>query len=214
MIAEQSITLAVEDGTVLEAQLQVPAGAPGGVAVCHPHPLYGGDMDHPVVLEIVPACAAEGLATLRFNFRGVGASTGSHGGGQAEQHDLAAALDHLADRLAGAAMVAAAGYSFGAMVAAAVAASRPDLAGLVLVAPPLAAPGRRLDTLAHFTAPLLVVAGTRDDICPRDKLTTLGMELPRASIHLIPGADHSFWGALDSLHEAVRTWARGLRARD
>src|SRR5207253_10394570 len=65
-------TVAVARDIVLEGRLAVPAGARAGVVICHPHPLYGGDMDNPVVVRVQEVCAELGLATLRFNFRGVG----------------------------------------------------------------------------------------------------------------------------------------------
>src|SRR3990172_254396 len=94
-----------------------PPGASAGVVICHPHPLYGGDMDNPVVVRVQEACAAEGLATLRFNFRGVGGSSGTHGEGGGEQDDARAALEAL-EQKAGTAALAIAGYSFGAWIAA------------------------------------------------------------------------------------------------
>ena len=76
MIPEQPLTLRTPGRPDLEAALAMPPGATGGVVVCHPHPQYGGDMDNPVVVTAARAAARAGLATLRFNFRGVGASAG------------------------------------------------------------------------------------------------------------------------------------------
>ena len=211
MIAEGPVTLAPQPGVTLEGRLSVPAGATVGVAICHPHPLYGGDMDSPVVLAAVAACAAAGLATLRFNFRGVGASTGAHDSGRGEQGDLEAALDHLAGQM-GPGAVAAAGYSFGSMVTAAVAARRPSLCGVALIAPPLAAATKGLDALGALEAPLLIVVGAHDTYCPRDVLDAALKTLPRAEVHVLDGADHFFGGALRPLGQAVEGWARGLRA--
>ena len=95
MISEASATVTVVGGTRLEALVAVPGGATTGIVVCHPHPLYGGDMENPVVVRAVEVASDLGLATLRFNFRGVGRSTGEHGGGRAEQDDVLAALDDL-----------------------------------------------------------------------------------------------------------------------
>src|SRR5262249_42695842 len=74
MIPEQSVSLAVGPDLSLEALLALPDSPTAGVVICHPHPLYGGDMDNPVVVRVQEVCSALGLATLRFNFRGVGAS--------------------------------------------------------------------------------------------------------------------------------------------
>ena len=109
MIAERPDTIAVSPDLALEAALALPAGASAGVVVCHPHPLYGGDMDSPVVLAIAQACAEAGLATLRFNFRGVGGSGGAWDEGRSEQDDVRAALAHLQARLPATARPALAG---------------------------------------------------------------------------------------------------------
>lgn len=162
------MVLSSPDGVSLEARAAKLPGARGGVVVCHPHPLYGGDMDNPVVIRVVEVCAELGLATLRFNFRGVGRSTGTHGNGLGERDDLETALRHLGGALPTVAMVALVGYSFGAMVAAHVATGHPALAGLSLIAPPLGFEGVSLPpALAAFSGPLAVVAGTRRRILPQ-----------------------------------------------
>jgi alpha/beta superfamily hydrolase len=212
MIPERSLTLSVATGVTLDARLAVPPGATAGVALCHPHPLYGGDMENPVVVRAAEVCREAGLATLRFDFRGVGASTGAHDDGRGEQDDLRAALDHLAEALPHGAAVAAAGYSFGAAVAAQVVANRP-LAGLALIAPPLAMrPLADLDDLARFEGPFLVVAGTADEYCPLDALEDFGQAVPRATVRTVDGANHFFFGKLFPLGELVGAWARALAA--
>src|SRR2546423_3674080 len=177
MIAERPTTVPAGAET-LEARLAVPAGARLGVVVSHPHPLYGGDMDSPVVARIVESCAGRGLATLRFNFRGVGASTGRHDEGRGEQDDVRASLARLQDALGGD-RVALAGYSFGAAVAAAVATTAP-VAGLALVAPPLR--GTDVDLPAGVNGPVLVVVGAEDQYCPAAALETLRVSLPAATV--------------------------------
>jgi alpha/beta superfamily hydrolase len=208
MIAEQSTTVAAGAET-LEACLAVPSGARLGVVVSHPHPLYGGDMDSPVVVRMVEACTSRGLATLRFNFRGVGASTGRHDDGRGEQDDVRASLAHLAGALGAGARVALAGYSFGAAIAAAVAATAP-VAGLALVAPPMRVAEVQLPT--GVTGPLLIVAGAEDQYCPAAALETLRAELPAATVIVIEGADHFFFGSLTALGDAVGAWADALLA--
>jgi uncharacterized protein len=212
MIPERSVRLAAGPAT-LDGRLAVPAGMKGGVALCHSHPLYGGDMENPVVVRAAEVSQEAGLATLRFDFRGVGASTGTFDDGRGEQDDLAAALDHLGRTVPAGAPVAAGGYSFGAAVAARVAMRRP-LAGLALIAPALAMPTLAdLGNLAAFEGPMLVVAGTRDQYCPLDALERLARAVPRATVRTVDGADHFFFGKLYPLGEIVREWADALAKR-
>lgn len=208
MISERLLTLVPEPGVTLAARVAVPAAPAGGLVVCHPHPLYGGDMDNPVVMRLVEAAGALDFATLRFNFRGVGGSTGVHGGGVAEQADLRAALSHL--RAAVPAPLVAAGYSFGAVVAAHVAADAAT-AGLVLVAPPLGIAEYPVPA-APDAVPVLVVAGDRDEYCPPEALDRLRAEWPRAEVTVLPDADHFFFGRLFPLGEVVAGWLGRLRA--
>ena len=206
MIPEQPATLAVAPDVTLESRLAVPAGASAGVVICHPHPLYGGDMDNPVVVRVQQVCADLGLATLRFNFRGVGRSSGTHGAGLAEQDDARAALDALAQALSGGPL-AIVGYSFGAWVAALVGWSDARVTAIALIAPPLTlydfgrVEGKRVPTLA--------VAGTADPYCPAGDFERFAARFAWVTPALIEGADHFFFGKLYPLGEAVSGWARG-----
>jgi len=210
MINERKVTIAVGPDVTLDGRLSVPAGATGGIALCHPHPLYGGDMENPVVVRAAEVCGEAGFATLRFNFRGVGASTGAHDEGRGEQDDLGAALDHLEDVLPAGAPLAAVGYSFGAAIVARVAMRR-LLAGVALVAPALAVASLAdLDGLASVDGRILLVAGTADTYCPLEALQRLGQAVPRAIVQTIDGADHFFFGKLYPLGESIGGWARAL----
>jgi len=164
-------------------------------------------MDSPVVARMVEVCLGRGLATLRCNFRGVGASTGRHDEGRGEREDVRASLDHLRHALGGDARVALAGYSFGAAVAAAVAATTP-VRGLALVAPPLRVAEVRLPS--GVTGPVLVVVGAEDQYCPASALETMRAGLPAATVVVIEGADHFFFGSLTPLGDAVGAWADAL----
>ena len=166
-------------------------------------------MDNAVIDRMVEVCAARAVATLRFNFRGVGASSGRHDEGRGEQEDVRASLLHLQDVLGGGARVALAGYSFGAAMVAAAAQSVP-VGGLALVAPPL-----RLADLHRpvgVTGPIVVVAGTEDQYCPPSALEALRAMLPDATVVVIEGADHFFFGSLLPLGDAVGAWADALVA--
>ena len=87
-----------DGGPSLEARVRAPAGAKRAVVLCHPHPLYGGTMHSAVVLAIAKVLAERGgsdVAHLRFNYRGVGASEGTYGGGLGEIDDARAAIRAL-----------------------------------------------------------------------------------------------------------------------
>ena len=212
MIAEASVKIGVGDAVVLDARVGIPAGAARGVAISHPHPLYGGDMDNPVVVRAAEVCQEAGLATVRFNFRGVGGSSGTFDNARGEQDDLIAAHGHLAAALPSGGPVALGGYSFGASVAARVA-MRHRVPALALIAPALAMPALAdLGGLASFAGPLLVVAGTADQYCPIDALERLAKSLPQATVRTVDGADHFFFGKLFPLGEIVAAWARAVAA--
>ncbi len=133
--------LSIPNGdVVLEAELVLPDdGAPfGGVVVCHPHPQYGGDMRNNVVVAIIQGLLAQGIAALRFNFRGAGRSTGSYSEGVGERDDALAAFAALREHDAiDPARVAIAGYSFGANIALSLAPYLDEALGVAAVAPPL-----------------------------------------------------------------------------
>jgi alpha/beta superfamily hydrolase len=178
----------------------------GGVVVAPPHPLYGGSMDSPVVNEVAYAARAAGLASLRFNWRGVGASAGAPSGEVAlADADYGAALTHLLSTVAG--PLCAAGYSFGAASALRAAAGEPRVRRLLLVAPP---PGF-LDraALGAFGGEVAVLVGSDDQLAPAAELAALVEALPRGRFHEIAGADH-FFGA--GLAEVGRI-SRALLAR-
>src|SRR5438105_2204323 len=128
---------------VLDGELWVPdtTGSVAGVAVAHPHPQRGGSMDNNVVFALCQGLQEAGIAWLRFNFRGVGRSEGTYGGGIDETFDVLGALSFLAEQPGIASgRIGLAGYSFGARVSLAVAPKAPQVRALLCVAPPLREP--------------------------------------------------------------------------
>src|SRR4029079_16968570 len=96
-----------EDGCSLEGEVREPDGTPRGTAViCHPHPQHGGSKDPPLLWNIRNDLDRRGLAVPSFNFRGVMGSSGEHGGGVDELHDVRAAIGVIRERAAGATVVA------------------------------------------------------------------------------------------------------------
>ncbi len=174
-----------------------------GAVVAAPHPLYGGSMDSPVVAELAWACRTAGHATVRFNWRGVGASGGAATGDPAQADaDYAAALAYLEETVAG--PILAAGYSFGAAAAVRVARASARVRRLLLVAPPPAL----LDAgaLAQFRGRTLVVVGSRDSFAPLAALEALSGRGPRCHLEVIRDADHFFQTGLPDVSRAVASW--------
>ncbi len=133
-----AITLTTADGLHLDADLAVPerTRATAGVAICHPHPRFGGDRHNAVVEALFRSVVAAGAVAVRFDFRGVGTSEGVHDDGAGERLDAAAAVDAVAAAVPDDVPLWLAGYSFGAAVALDVV--HPRLEGWLAVAPPLA----------------------------------------------------------------------------
>lgn len=199
MNGERPVTFQTADGLALEGVLHLPHGrAAYGVVVCHPHPLYGGDMNNGVVLTVCQAALAVGAAAFRFNFRGTGGSDGRHERGEAERLDVAAAVEYLRRLLEGdARQVAVVGYSFGAAVA--LSAEVSDLAALVAVsAPTMALPS----SLPSFPYPVLLVSGDEDEYSDPDDLTEFA-QAAGAELTFVAGADHFWWGCEKELREIV-----------
>ncbi len=200
----------------LEGLLERPDGAApwGGAVVCHPHPLYGGNMHNNVVARLAPALAQDGLAALRFNFRGVGRSQGQFADGVGEQEDVRAALAHLAgvDGLAGKPLVVL-GYSFGAAVASRAVCEAPDVAALVCIALPVGFGAFDFEYLRGCAPfPKLFLAGSADDICPVPKVRELVASLPEPkSLVVLDATDHFFHGREPELASHVTAFLEGLR---
>jgi uncharacterized protein len=179
----------------------VPGTAPGGVVITHPHPLFGGSMANNVVWTAARAFAARHMAALRFNFRGVGRSTGTYGGGLEETEDVVAALEFLQSRTPGPYYVI--GYSFGAFVTGRALLDGLDAAGAIFIAPPIAF--MDLSFLPRVPGLKLILVGGRDELCPLKSLHALLAEARTPpEVRVIPDTDHFFGGAEDKLFEALR----------
>lgn len=204
MSESRAVTFGASDGLVLEGVLHLPAATPApGIAVCHPHPLYGGDMNNNVVSVICRAAAENGVAALRFNFRGTGRSEGRHEGGDGERLDVAAAAEYLrglpeidSER------VAVAGYSFGAAVA-----LTANLSGLRALAA-VSAPATSLPPQPSAAlCPLLLVSGDEDEYSDEDDIAGFARATGAAFV-IVPGADHFWCGNEDRLVETVGEFLR------
>ncbi|MFM9917048.1 MAG: alpha/beta hydrolase [Rhizobacter sp.] len=175
--------------------------SPRGVAViCHPHPLHGGTMDNKVVQTLARALVQLGYTSVRFNFRGIGASQGGWDEGRGEVDDALAVI--AAHRLDGLPLVLA-GFSFGGYVASQAAQKLGTAAErLVLVGPAV-----QNFAVANVPADTLVIHGETDDVVPLSAV--FDWARPQAlPVTVLPGAGHFFHGQLPVLkHIVVSAWA-------
>jgi hypothetical protein len=187
---------------VLEGILRHPEAAPSRAALlCHPHPLHGGSMHSPVIFHAARALHRRGYATLRFNFRGVGLSTGRFDAGRGEKEDVLRALDLLVERVLEV-PVTLLGYSFGSRVGFEAAGGDPRVARLVGIGLPVTL--TPFDFLKKVEKPILLVQGSRDEYGPLPAIRRLAGEIgARATLVTVPGADHLFTGELGRLEESL-----------
>ena len=177
----------------LEGVLALPEGnGPFGlVVVCHPHPLYGGNMYNSVVHAICEKLGERGPAWLKFNFRGVGKSGGHFGGGLGEKDDARAAISFAEKQTKiDAGKMGICGYSFGSTVAFAVAVEDVRIQAVAGISP-FVQPAELLD---HYTKPKLFISGANDEFINPHDLKQLVAKLPEPKECVTyPGVDH-FWG--------------------
>ena len=184
-------------GLTLEGVLTVPQGQTGpfpAAVLCHPHPLFGGTMDNNVIAAVVEALDGVGIATLRFNFRGVPPSEGKFDDGKGEQQDIQAALDILkrwpdidGKRLA------LVGYSFGAQVILRGLGRYGAARALALISPPL--PVFDDSPIAKSSKAKLFLIGSSDRLIGPEQLRERVAALPPPTeFREIPEADHSWRG--------------------
>jgi uncharacterized protein len=201
-------SLTIPCGTLfLEARLERGSG-PSVAVICHPHPLYGGSMDNNVVVALQKALRDGGLGTLRFNFRGVGGSTGQHRGAQADTEDLLAVFAYV--RQQGSTVVHLAGYSYGAWIGlrAMQDGLNPDTA--ILASPPLDFLDFR--GLPPPSCPCLIALGDQDDFCAvasvNDWVSPRSRAEDGAIVQILSGCDHFYWGFERLLAEKVMEFLR------
>jgi alpha/beta superfamily hydrolase len=201
-IAREGAALAL-DGIFLGA---AGASAADGAVIAPPHPLYGGSMQSAVVNEVAYACQKAGIASLRFDWRGIGGSAGEPSGsaGDADE-DYGAALLHLEETVNG--ELIACGYSFGAAAALRAGGAHPRVTRLVLVSPPpsLLDP----NALARFAGRVFLATGEDDAIAPARELEALAARARRARFLAIPGCDHFFAVGLAELGRELSAWLAG-----
>ena len=182
-----------------------PAGDSDRLAVvAHPHPAHGGTMHNKVVYRAAQALNQAQVATLRFNFRGVGLSEGAYDEGRGERDDLQAVLDYASQHYPDRQLIVG-GFSFGAWVGLDVGCRDARVGTLLGIGTPLRI--LALDGLASCAKPKLFVQGTQDQYGPLAELATWYQGLPEPKqLVTVSGAGHFFEGHLDELMAAIRNY--------
>ena len=191
----------------LEAAHREPPGTLRGAGiVCHPHPFQGGTMHTKAVFRAAQALSDVKIAALRFNFRGVGTSTGGFDQGIGEKDDVLASLDWLEERHRGLPLVVG-GFSFGSMVALSAGADDPRVVALFGLGLPI----RMYDYgfLADARKPILVVQGDEDELGSGSEVEPAVAALgSHVTLARIAGADHYFNGHIDEMKAVVSEFFR------
>lgn len=189
----------------LEAMLKEPRGDRRGVAlVCHPHPLGGGTMHNKVVFRAAAGLLDARLATLRFNFRGVGASTGEHNEVDGGKEDVRHTLDYLSSEYPGE-EITLAGFSFGSRTGMEVGMSDDRVVRLISIGTPVEK-YRDYDFLTRVNKPILFLHGDKDEFCTVDSLRELTDNIPHAEVVIFENCGHFFDEHLSELREKIRAW--------
>ncbi len=192
----------------LEAILKEPAGEPKGVAlVCHPHPLGGGTMHNKVVFRAAAGLVDAGLTTLRFNFRGVGASTGDHEDVPGGVEDIRDVLKYMGDEFPGQ-RVTLAGFSFGSRTGMEVGMSDDRVVRLISIGTPVDK-YRDYEFLAAVRKPILFVHGDEDEFGSLENVKRLYEDVARntdAELKVFADCGHFFDEHLDELRETIKEW--------
>jgi len=189
-------------------------GSYPGVIVCHPHPLYGGDMHNNVVDAVCEALFKQSITALRFNFRGVGGSGGTFGGGIGEQDDVKATLTFLRSMSEiDTGRIGLVGYSFGASVVLPVAIEDDSVALLSLISPALGKPG--WEQLETYRKPKFLIVGEADSFVPLGEFKKYNKTASESEQYeIVSGTDHFWWGKEQELAGKVtRFFATGFNIR-
>lgn len=189
------------------------AQPPLAAVVCHPHPLFGGTMHNKVVYQVAKTIHRFGLPVLRFNFRGVGLSEGTHDKGEGEVDDVMAAMNFLAAEYFGVPLLVA-GFSFGSWVGLRAGCSDTRVTELVGLGLPVGdLDNRSFAFLESCEKPKLLVSGEFDRFGPPNQLRALVEQFrarvkEKTRITVIPGGDHFFAGHLPELDRVLADWLR------
>lgn len=178
-----------------------------GVVVCHPHPLFGGDMNSSVVVAICSALSDRGIASLRFNFRQSGDGEILN---ETSVRDVEMGLQ-LFDgwEMVNSVRLGVAGYSFGAAAMARASTSLTSARALAFVSPPVTTVKK--SSLGDDSRPRYFVVGGRDRLVNPEALSEVVSSMKfQATFETLDGADHMLGGYERDIGERVAEFMAGI----
>jgi alpha/beta superfamily hydrolase len=199
--------------TILWATSKPTAAArpPLTAIVCHPHPLFGGTMHNKVVYQTAKTIHRFEVPVVRFNFRGVGLSEGTHDKGVGELEDVQAIIAFLGKEYPGVPQLLA-GFSFGSWVGLRAGCADPSVMELLGLGLPVGdLDSRSFSYLETCDKPKLLVSGEFDRFGPPHQLRAMVERLPanireKTKVEIVSGGDHFFAGHLPKLDQAITGW--------
>jgi alpha/beta superfamily hydrolase len=180
----ERISITTQDGETLEGRWDSPESPRFTTVFCHPSPIEGGSMMAPLMIAVTQTLVERGHRVLRFNFRGVGASTGEYDGGDEERLDLAAAVSVARTDSS---QIGLAGWSFGAAVALQWLIDTEETVPYVGIAPP-----PQFFTGEVPNGPKRIILGSREQVIDADDLKRFSID-NGIDLVITPG-DHFFHG--------------------
>ena len=206
MYPKGNLTVPAKHGE-LEAILKEPAGEIRGVAlICHPHPLGGGTMHNKVVYRAAQGLLEAGLVALRFNFRGVGGSTGEHDDGNGEKDDVKTMLDYLTENYPNQ-PITFAGFSFGSRVGTETTMDDERVVRLISIGTPV--DKYDFSYLKNLRKPIFFVHGDSDEFGSLESLNSLVSQVAEnteTSLKVFQNCGHFFDDHLTQLKNAIHDW--------
>jgi len=161
-------------------------------------------MHNKVVFRAAAGLIDADLTTLRFNFRGVGASTGVHSEVAGGVEDVRDALGYMFGQFAGEDMTLA-GFSFGSRTGMEVGMADDRVARLISIGTPVEK-YRDYDFLTSVVKPILFLHGDKDEFCSVASLRSLTYQIPHAEVVIFDNCGHFFDEHLNELRNAIRDW--------
>ncbi|MHA1931702.1 MAG: alpha/beta hydrolase [Promethearchaeota archaeon] len=180
------------------------------VLICHPHPQYGGNMFNNVVSGVFNILVRNNISCIKFNFRGVGRSTGSHSNGTGELSDVQSCIDFLTNERK-CEKIFLCGYSYGAAIGCSAIGYSDEIAGYISISFPWDFMGSKYKELSQTSKPKLFIQGDRDTVAHYGNFKeNFDYYLDPKKKMIIEGADHFYGNYEDQVANAVLEFLRNL----